>query len=115
MKLALGAQQRQIDDLKADLHELATTLADLATKVMALAVGPIPGRNWVWQEFNDDQRAAALAALEKWIRSTLIRYPETFNRLRPCWAEHDAALDGLAAAFGTWTLAHSGSANAEQP
>jgi len=113
--LALEAQVHTLDDLKTQVRGLIGTVADLSTKLLAFMARPAPGRNWVWHEFDDAQRAAALAELRDWMRTVLVRYPEVFGRLRPCWPEHSAALDGLSAAYGSWVLAHSGKSNAEQP
>jgi len=109
--LALDGLQDDVDGITKDLRELAGEVAKLEAKIRA---EPVPGRTWNWKEFNEDQRAVALTELREWMRTTLVRYPEVFGRLRQCWPEHPYAVDSLTAAYRTWTLAMGANANAEQ-
>jgi hypothetical protein len=110
-ELAAAGQQRQLDDMDGRLRSLSGTVAEMAAKILAR---PTPNQVWNWKEFNEQERAAGLADLEAWMRTTLIRYPQVVHLLRPCWKSHDYALDALTAAYGTWLLAHHGKANFEQ-
>jgi hypothetical protein len=100
-----------ISDIDRRLTSLSGTVAEISAKVL---YDPVPNKVWNWQEFNDDQRAAALAKLKEWMSTTLVRYPRVFYELLPCWQRHDAAIDALTAAYGTWLLAHHGKSNFEQ-
>jgi hypothetical protein len=110
LTLALGEQQDRIDDHEARLRSLASVVGEMGAKVLA---APAPGRTWNWKEFSDQERAHALGELDRWIRTTLVRYPRTIYRMRPCFAEHRYALDALTAAYGTWLLAMGPKASAE--
>jgi hypothetical protein len=47
-----------ISDIDRRLTSLSGTVAEISAKVL---YDPVPNKVWNWQEFNDDQRAAALA------------------------------------------------------
>lgn len=109
--LALAALQRDLEDTNRRLRELTGTVAEIGARVL---YGPVPNQVWRWEDFDENETAAALAELREWMRKTLTRYPTIFDRLRPCWPEHSHAVEALSAAYGTWLLAHHGKANFEQ-
>jgi hypothetical protein len=67
-ELAAAGQQRQLDDMDGRLRSLSGTVAEMAAKILAR---PTPNQVWNWKEFNEQERAAGLADLEAWMRTTL--------------------------------------------
>ena len=92
---------RRIGELDGHVHQLATDVHALATRLSAPAAaddetaaddGPPPVRSWLLAD-DPDQAAADLADLIAWLGDVYLRYPDT--ALSSCWLWHPDVVEEL--------------------